>query len=114
MQAYYFKLRKTPPPHGTYNPLQKFSYTAIMFVIAPLIVITGLALSPGVDAIANPLTVLLGGRQFARLWHFAAMLALLGFFGVHVFQVATQGVVNQMRAMITGWYRIEKSDGVGP
>jgi thiosulfate reductase cytochrome b subunit len=105
MQAYYLKLRKTPPPHGVYNPLQKASYTFVLFVLAPLVVLTGLALSPGIDAIANPLTVIFGGRQFARLWHFAGMLALLGFFAVHTFQVATQGFVNQMRSMITGWYR---------
>ena len=105
MQAYYLKLRKTPPPYGIYNPLQKASYTAVLFVIAPLVVVTGLALSPGIDAIANPLTVLFGGRQFARLWHFAGMLVLLIFFAVHTFQVATQGVVNQMRSMITGWYQ---------
>ncbi|HVR47114.1 MAG TPA: cytochrome b/b6 domain-containing protein [Candidatus Binatia bacterium] len=105
MQAYYLKLRKTPPPHGVYNPLQKAAYTAVLFVIAPLVVVTGLALSPGIDAIANPLTVVFGGRQFARLWHFVAMLLLLGFFVIHTFQVATQGVVNQMRSMITGWYQ---------
>jgi thiosulfate reductase cytochrome b subunit len=114
MQAYYLRLRKDPPPHGVYNPLQKASYTLVLFVIAPLVVVTGLALSPGIDAIANPLTVILGGRQFARLWHFAGMLLLLGFFAVHTFQVATQGVFNQMRAMITGWYRVGERDGVGP
>jgi thiosulfate reductase cytochrome b subunit len=106
MQAYYLKLRKAPPPHGVYNPLQKAAYTVILFVIAPLVVLTGLALSPGIDAIANPLTVLFGGRQFARLWHFAGMLALLAFFAIHTFQVATQGFANQMRSMITGWYRL--------
>jgi thiosulfate reductase cytochrome b subunit len=107
MQAYYLKLRKEPPPHGIYNPLQKAAYTAVGFVIAPLVVLTGLALSPGIDAIANPLTVVLGGRQFARLWHFAGMLLLLGFFAIHTFQVATQGVLNQMRSMISGWYRVQ-------
>jgi thiosulfate reductase cytochrome b subunit len=107
MQAYYLKLRKTPPPHGVYNPLQKAAYTAVLFVIAPLVVVTGLALSPGIDAIANPLTTAFGGRQFARLWHFVGMLLLLGFFAIHTFQVATQGVVNQMRSMITGWYQPE-------
>jgi thiosulfate reductase cytochrome b subunit len=35
------------------------------------------------------------------------MLILLAFFAVHIFQVLTQGVVNQMRSMITGWYRTE-------
>lgn len=106
MQAYYLKLRKTPPPHGIYNPLQKAAYTTIGFVVAPLVVLTGLALSPGIDAIANPLTALFGGRQFARLWHFAGMLALIAFFFIHVFQVATQGFVNQMNSMITGRYRL--------
>ncbi len=104
MQAYYLKLRKEPPEHGIYNPLQKASYTAIGLVIAPLVVLSGLALSPGIDAIAQPLTWFFGGRQFARLWHFVGMIALIGFFFVHTFQVATQGVINQMRSMITGWY----------
>ncbi len=112
MQAYYLKLRKEPPPHGIYNPLQKASYTAIGFVIAPLVVLTGLALSPGVDAIAGPLTWVFGGRQFARLWHFIGMFAQIGFFAIHTFQVATQGVVNQMTSMITGWYRLGDHDAV--
>jgi thiosulfate reductase cytochrome b subunit len=107
MQAYYLKLRATPPPHGTYNPLQKAAYTTILFVVAPLVVVTGLALSPGIDAIANPLTAVFGGRQFARLWHFVGMLLLLGFFAIHTFQVLTQGAINQMRSMITGWYQPE-------
>jgi thiosulfate reductase cytochrome b subunit len=107
MQAYYLRLRKTPPPYDIYNPLQKAAYTTVLFVITPLVVITGLALSPGIDAIANPLTALFGGRQFARLWHFTGMLLLLGFFAIHVFQVATQGIANQLRSMISGWYQPE-------
>jgi thiosulfate reductase cytochrome b subunit len=108
MQAYYLKLRKAPPPYGLYNPLQKASYTAVLFGLAPLVVLTGIALSPGIDAIAHPLTWLLGGRQFARLWHFTGMILLIGFWGIHTFQVATQGVINQLRSMIFGWYRPEE------
>jgi thiosulfate reductase cytochrome b subunit len=104
MQAYYLKLRKEPPKYDTYNPLQKAAYSTILFVIAPLVVLTGLALSPGIDALAQPLTWVFGGRQFARTWHFTGMIVLIAFFFVHTFQVATQGVVNQMRSMITGWY----------
>jgi thiosulfate reductase cytochrome b subunit len=104
MLAYDLRLRKTHPPYTDYNPLQKAAYTLVGFVIAPLVVLTGIALSPGIDAIAHPLTVVFGGRQFARTWHFVAMLLLVGFFCVHVFQVATQGLVKYMRAMITGWY----------
>lgn len=109
MQAYYLKLRKGPPPYGLYNPLQKASYTAVLFGLAPLMVLTGLALSPGVDAIAHPLTWMFGGRQFVRLWHFTGMILLVGFWIIHVFQVATQGVINQLTSMITGWYRPEEN-----
>jgi len=93
--------------HGVYNLPQRLSYIVVIFVIAPIIVLSGLALSPGMDAIAHPLTWVFGGRQFARLWHFAGMLALVGFFLVHIFQVLTHGVFNQLNSMITGWYRRE-------
>ncbi len=114
MQAYYLRLKREPPPHGTYNPLQKAAYTFVLFVLAPLIVLTGLALSPGIDAIARPLTVLFGGRQFARLWHFVGMLLFVGFALVHIFQVVTQGFFNQMRSMISGWYRLREHESIGP
>jgi thiosulfate reductase cytochrome b subunit len=113
MQLYYFRVRKEPPPYGKYNPLQKMAYTLVLFVFAPLVVITGLALSPGVDAIAGPLTWLLGGRQFARLWHFAFMLALIGFVGIHLTLVASTGVVNNLRSMLSGRYRLGKHEGEG-
>jgi Ni/Fe-hydrogenase b-type cytochrome subunit len=114
MQAYYLRLRREPPPHGKYNPLQKLAYTLVIFVFAPLIVLSGLALSPGIDALAGPLTTVFGGRQFARLWHFVFMLALLGFFAVHLMLVATTGVLNNMRSMTLGTYRLGKHEGVGP
>jgi len=90
---------------GIYNLPQRASYIIIIFVVAPIVVLSGLALSPGMDAVAQPLTALFGGRQFARLFHFAGMVMLVGFFCVHLFQVATHGVVNQLNSMITGWYR---------
>jgi thiosulfate reductase cytochrome b subunit len=113
MQLYYLRLRREPPPHGKYNPLQKAAYTSVLFVFAPLMVISGLALSPGVDAIAHPLTTLLGGRQFARLWHFVATVALVGFFGIHITLVLSTGVFNNLRSMITGEYRLGAHDGNG-
>jgi thiosulfate reductase cytochrome b subunit len=113
MQLYYLKLRPEPPLHGKYNPLQKAAYTSVLFLFAPAIVISGLALSPGIDAIAHPVTTLLGGRQFARLWHFVAMIALVGFFGVHLTLVASTGIFNNIRSMVTGLYRLGPHDGVG-
>ena len=114
MQAYYFHLRKEPPDHGKYNPLQKAGYTAVLFVLAPFVILTGLALSPGIDAIAGPLTTLLGGRQFARTWHFISMLALTGFFFGHIFLVAATGIWNNMRSMTLGTYRLGPHEGTGP
>ena len=113
MQLYYFRMRKEPPPHGTYNPLQKTAYTIVLFIVAPLLVLTGLALSPGFDSMFHPITSLFGGRQFARLWHFVLMLMLIGFFITHISLVATQGAINQVRSMITGWFKLGKHDGVG-
>ncbi len=114
MQLYYFRLRKEPPEHGKYNPLQKTAYTLVLFVFAPLIVLSGLALSPGFDAMLQPVTWVFGGRQFARLWHFVLMLALIGFFITHIILVASTGVFNHLRSMVTGRYRLGAHDGVGP
>jgi thiosulfate reductase cytochrome b subunit len=114
MQAYYLRLRKDPPDHGKYNPLQKAGYTAVLFGLAPFVVITGLVLAPGFDAIAHPIVWLLGGRQFARTWHFVAMLALIAFFFGHVFLVVSTGLFNNMRSMIAGTYRLGKHEGTGP
>jgi Ni/Fe-hydrogenase b-type cytochrome subunit len=113
MQLYYFRLRKDPPPHGKYNPLQKLAYTVVLFVFAPLIVISGLALSPGFDAMFSPVTVILGGRQAARLWHFVITFAFIGFFLTHMVLVFSTGFVNNIVSMITGRYRLGKNDGVG-
>lgn len=114
MQLYYLRLRKEPPPHGKYNPLQKVTYNLVLFGLIPLIVLSGLALSPGVDAIAGPLTALFGGRQFARLWHFTFMVLLVGYFGTHMVLVLSTGFWNNMKSMVTGWYTLGKHDGVGP
>jgi len=113
MQLYYLRLRKTPPPHGTYNPLQKAAYTVVLFVFVPLMILTGLALSPGIDAIAGPVTAVFGGRQFARLWHFILMSLLIGYFLTHMSLVFSTGAWNNSRSMITGWYELKKNDGVG-
>lgn len=113
MQLYYFRLRKEPPPHGKYNPLQKAAYTAVLFGFVPLIIITGLALSPGVDAISGPLIWILGGRQFARTWHFTLMSILIAYFVVHMVLVFSTGPWNNIKSMITGWYKLKDHDGVG-
>ena len=114
MQLYYLRLRREPPPHGTYNPLQKLTYNVVIFAFFPLLILTGLTLSPGVDAGLPWLTALFGGRQFARTWHFTLMVLLLGYFATHLVLVLSTGFWNNMRSMITGWYRLGEHDGVGP
>lgn len=92
-----------------YNPLQKTAYFSVVFLLVPLAIVSGLALSPSFDAWAPWVPALLGGRQFARLWHFVAMFGILGFFIGHFMMVALTGFWNNLRAMITGWFAVEKS-----
>ncbi|MBP0615330.1 cytochrome b/b6 domain-containing protein [Jiella mangrovi] len=90
---------------GAYNVLQKLSYAGILFVVLPLIVLTGLTMSPGVVAKFPVLLDLFAGRQTARTIHFALMLCLVAFFLVHILMVVLAGPINELRSIITGWYR---------
>ncbi|HME82682.1 MAG TPA: cytochrome b/b6 domain-containing protein [Candidatus Eremiobacteraceae bacterium] len=92
-----------------YNPLQKIAYFGVVFMLVPLAIVSGLALSPSFDAWAPWVPALLGGRQFARLWHFVAMWGIIGFFIGHFMMVALTGFWNNLRAMITGWFAVEES-----
>lgn len=88
-----------------YGPVQKLSYFLVLFILFPLIVLSGLALSPGMNATAPFLIDLFGGRQTARTVHFLVMILLVLFFIVHMIMVLVSGPLNGLRAMITGWYR---------
>ena len=91
-------------PEARLNPVQKLSYFGIVFIVAPIVILSGLALSPSVDAWAHWLPVMFGGRQFARIWHFGGMIALMAFFVVHLLMVGVTGLWNNLRSMITGWF----------
>lgn len=92
--------------HGkSYTPLQKVAYFGVFFVAFPLIILTGLTMSPGMDAAWPWLVEVFGGRQTARTIHFFAMLAFVLFFLVHVIMVVLAGPFNELRSMITGYYR---------
>ncbi|MBV8976647.1 MAG: cytochrome b/b6 domain-containing protein [Alphaproteobacteria bacterium] len=90
-----------------YNGLQKLAYSAVLFVVAPLIVATGLAMSPTMDAAAPWLPWIFGGRQSARTIHFLCAFSFLAFFIVHIVMVVLSGTWNNLRSMITGRYAIE-------
>ena len=86
----------------SYNLLQRLAYLFVIFVLFPLVIWTGLAMSPAFVS-AVPATVnLLGGQQSARTLHFFVSLALLLFVLVHVVMVFLAGFRSRMRAMITG------------
>lgn len=93
-----------------YGPLQKLSYFAILILVLPLMVATGLTMSPGVNAFAPWMLDLFGGRQTARTLHFGLMLVLVSFVMVHIAMVLLAGPFNEMRSMITGWMRIDGED----
>jgi thiosulfate reductase cytochrome b subunit len=94
-----------------YNVLQKLAYVTVVFVLLPVMVLTGLTMSPAVTAAAPVLFDLFGGRQSARTIHFLAASLLVLFVVVHVLQVVITGPVNNMRAMITGRYAIPPENG---
>ncbi|QQN73762.1 cytochrome b/b6 domain-containing protein [Croceicoccus sp. YJ47] len=89
-----------------YNILQKLSYLAVLFVILPTIVLTGLGMSPFMNASWGWILDLFGGRQSARSVHFIAAFALVLFIIVHIAMVLLAGPVNEMRSMISGRFRL--------
>lgn len=90
-----------------YNVLQKLAYFGVIFVLGPLVVLTGLTMSPAMDTAFPILPDIFGGRQSARTIHFLCALGFVAFFAVHIFMVLVSGVGNNIRSMITGWYRIK-------
>ena len=95
-----------PERPGDYNIFQKLSYVTVIFILLPLMIATGLALSPGMDAAWPWLLTLLGGRQTARSIHFLAASGLGLFTVVHLVLVMLAGVVPELRSIITGWWTV--------
>ena len=87
---------------GKYNILQKLSYALVLFILLPAMILTGMVMSPGMEAAWPFLTEVFGGRQSARSIHFICAFALLGFFIVHVLLVILAGPIGQLRDMILG------------
>ncbi len=85
-----------------YNVVQRLTYLAVVFVLFPLIILTGLAMSPAIASVVPILRESFGGQQSARTIHFFVALALVLFVCVHVIMVALAGFTNRVRAMITG------------
>jgi thiosulfate reductase cytochrome b subunit len=98
-------LRRAPPDDAeahSYNVVQRTAYLTVIFVLFPLVIWTGLAMSPAFDSAVPAAVNWLGGRQSARTLHFFVSGALLLFLVVHVGMVILAGFRIRMRAMITG------------
>ena len=88
-----------------YNILQKLTYIVVIFVLIPLLIVTGLGLSPGFNAIL-PIPDLFGGRATVRSVHFICAGGIALFIVVHLLLVLLAGPYNEIRSMVTGRYRI--------
>ncbi|MBV8631507.1 MAG: cytochrome b/b6 domain-containing protein [Silvibacterium sp.] len=98
-------LRRAPPDPTealSYNVLQRTTYLAVIFILFPLVIWTGLALSPGFNAAFPFFVNILGGRQSARTLHFFVSGALLLFLVVHIVMIAVSGFWTRTRPMIIG------------
>lgn len=89
-----------------YNVLQKIAYLSVIFILLPLIILMGWAMSPFLNSLIPGWVDLFGGRQTARTIHFIVAWLLVGFVFIHVFEVIITGVYNNLRSMITGRYKI--------
>jgi thiosulfate reductase cytochrome b subunit len=98
--------RATGEEAKSYNLLQKLSYLLVVFILLPLMILTGLTMSNAVIARFPELCSLLGGRESARTIHFLCAFALILFVVVHVIQLFVAGFLNEMRSMITGRFMI--------
>jgi thiosulfate reductase cytochrome b subunit len=89
-----------------YNTLQKLTYIVVLFVLFPLLILTGLCLSPGLSPVTMWAIDLFGGRASARSIHFICAAAIALFIIVHLLLVLLAGPYNEIRSMITGKFRI--------
>lgn len=89
-----------------YNPLQKIAYVGVIFILLPLVILTGLTMSPTINAAVPFLADLFGGRQSARSIHFLCATGFALFIAVHLAMVVLAGPFNELRSILTGWYRL--------
>ena len=97
-----------------YNVIQKLTYLAMVLIVLPMMLVTGLSMSPGFNAIGGVLLDIMGGRQSARTLHFISAGLIVGFIVIHVGLVIWTGLFNNMRAMVTGWFVLEPTQTEAP
>lgn len=103
-----------PDDSHSYNILQKFSYISVIFVVLPLMILTGITMSPALNAAWPWLLDVFGGRQSARSLHFISAFVMTAFVIVHLIMVLLSGPIGGVLSMITGRVKISaKADKTG-
>jgi len=98
----HLRIARSSVAERSYNVVQRLTYLVVIFVLFPLTIWSGLAMSPAFTSAFHSAVTLLGGRQAARTIHFFLSLALLLFVVVHLAMISIAGFRSRMRAMITG------------
>jgi thiosulfate reductase cytochrome b subunit len=93
-----------------YNLLQKLAYLIVVFVLLPMMLLTGLCMSPAFGSVGYGLIELFGGRQSARTLHFLSASAIVLFAVVHLAMVVASGAWNNVRAMFTGRFTVRPEE----
>ena len=99
-----------PKNPGAFNVLQKIAYATLIFILLPVIIFTGLGMSPGINASMPWILDLFGGRASARSIHFLAMCGIVGFIVVHLALVVLAGPIREVGSMITGYWKVPEED----
>lgn len=94
----------------SYNVLQKLAYLSVIFFLLPLMILMGLGMSPALDALYPGWVDVFFGRQSIRTIHFVVAWVLVAFVVIHVFEVIVTGFWNNLRSMITGYYRVKSEE----
>jgi thiosulfate reductase cytochrome b subunit len=100
--ANHVRLKRPTEDARSYNVLQRLSYLLVVFLLVPLMIWTGLAMSPALVSVVPWLVRAFGGQQSARTIHFFVAVCLVGFLLVHLWMVWLAGFKLRMRAMIVG------------
>jgi methionine sulfoxide reductase catalytic subunit len=95
-------LPNEPGGYVRFDALQQLTYFGVIFLLAPLAILTGLAMSPALDNRFKWYQRLFGNRQIARSIHFGAMLAFVGFFAMHMLMVAATGFAKNLNGITRG------------
>ena len=110
MVLYYLRIRKNPPKKASIIRCKRWRIPAFSSFLTPLIMLSGMAMSPQLNTAFHWLPAMFGGRQSARSIHFILTFLFVGFTFGHVFMVLATGVLNNMRSIVTGWYKEKGSD----